>query len=152
MIRPFFSLLGLGYLGWCIVISGFALSSFAQIVQRFLSVEYSLVKEMSIVLLQVPFQWLFMAKSTREEKLQYLLIALTVSMVGSVMLLPLIGYHRLYGVSELFALLVFGFVVGAIFLLHSLLIARHSLPRRLAFTWVLYRLLLLGYVLYPRGG
>ncbi len=147
---PQSSLLRLLYIIWCIGISAYSLGSFAQLVQRYLAVPYDYKTEGLMVAAQVGFQWLFMARSNWGERVRYLFIALTVSMVGSLMLLPLLIYSSLSTISAMSATAYFFIVVGIIFVIHHRLIASNSLPKILSCTWVLYRLLLLLFVLVPR--
>lgn len=138
------------YVFWCIGISSFALSSFAKIIQEYLAIQYDYSSEALMVMGQVGFQWLFMAKCSWLERKVYALIAITVSMIGSLLLLPLIAYNQIFTVSALEATAYFFVVVGIIFVVHHLFLTRQKLPIFLTFTWVGYRLLLLIYVVFPR--
>ena len=138
------------YLAWCVGVSAFALGSFVHLVQEFLAVRYSYVHESVMVLGQVGFQWLFMSSSKWGNKIRYMFIALSVSMIGSVLLIPLLVWHGMYPVSPQGATVYFFGVVAIIFSIHHLLIVRNGLPRILSSTWIVYRLLLLAYVLIPR--
>ena len=138
------------YSCFCIGISSYALSAFAKIIQEHLAVHYDYRMEMIMVTGQVVFQWLFMLQSCWRLKIRYMLVALTVSMIGSLMLLPLIFYNLLTPVSALNAVCYFFTVVLAIFIVHYALIKKYNLPPRLTLTWVLYRCLLLAFVIYPR--
>ena len=140
------------YLLLCVGISGFALGTFAKLVQEHLAVEYSYQTEATMVLGQVLFQWLFMAKSSWSERISYATLALTVSMVGSILLFPLLAYAEFVDVSSLTATTYFAAVVLVIFSIHHWLIKINRLPRILTSTWVLYRLLLLTYLLVGFGG
>lgn len=145
------SLLRLVYIIWCVGISAYSLGSFVQLVQRYLSVHYDYKTEGVMVAAQVGFQWLFMNRSSWEERVRYMFIALTVSMVGSLMLFPLLIYNSFSSVSALRATAYFFVVVGIIFIMHHRLIVRNALPKSLSCTWVLYRLLLLFFVLVPHS-
>jgi uncharacterized membrane protein len=155
MVRWILSLRGLAllaYVCFCVGISGFALGSFTKITQRYLTVEYNYQTEALIVAGQVIFQWLFMIKSSWSEKKTYGVIALTVSMFGSVLLIPLLAYESIVGMSEIPAIWYFFGVVAIIFLAHHKLIKSEKLPTVLTLTWVLYRLLLLACLTIPRHG
>jgi hypothetical protein len=138
------------YLTPCICISAFALGSFVELVAPYVAVRYDYWSEVVLVTAQVGFQWLFMIRSSWEERVRYMFIALTVSMVGALMLLPLLLYNNLAPVSVGSATAYFFMVVGIIFVVHHRLIVRNSLPKILSYTWVLYRLLLLLFVATPR--
>ena len=143
-------LLRIAYVSWCVGLSAYSLGSFVQIIQSYLEVHYDYKSEGIMVITQVGFQWLFMTRSSWEERVRYLFITLTVSMVGSLLLLPLILQNRFLPVPAASATAYFFVVVGIIFIIHHRLIIRNSLPRILSCTWVLYRFLLLLFVLVPR--
>ena len=140
----------IGYSIACILISGFALSSFAKIIEEVLEVQYNFTTETLMVILQVPFQWLFMSRSSWHKKIVYLVIALSVSLIGSILLLPIIGISYIYSISNLIAISYFFLIVAIIFIIHFLLISQEKLPARLGITWVVYRCLILAYLLVPR--
>ena len=103
-----------------------------------------------MVILQVPFQWLFMLKNSWREKIVYLFIALSVSLIGSILLLPIIGMSYLLVIPNPVAIGYFFLVVAIIFLVHFLFISKEKLPAVLGITWIAYRCLILAYVLIPR--
>jgi hypothetical protein len=137
------------YVFWCIGISSFALGSFATIIQEYLAIQYDYSAEALMVMGQVGFQWLFMAKCSWLERKGYAIIALTVSMIGSLLILPLVAYHNFFTTSSVWATVYFFIVVGVIFVIHHRLVVRKKLPTILTYTWVLYRLSLLIYLVFP---
>ena len=134
------------YLCFCVIISGFALGYFAKIIQEYLAVSYNYKTEALFVLGQVIFQWLFMTNASWSDRKKYAVIALTISMFGSFLLLPLVVFAIIYGVSKTGAIAYFFTVVLIIFLCHHKLIKDEGLPSILTLTWVLYRALLLVYL------
>jgi hypothetical protein len=139
----------ISYIFFCVALSGFALGSFAKIIQEYLAVDYNYRTETLMVLGQVIFQWLFMKPSTWVERKKYAVIALTTSMIGSLLILPLLAYSSIYGVSKLISVAYFFSVVAIIFMAHHRFVKDERLPTVLSFTWVLYRLLLLAYLTIP---
>ena len=113
-------------------------------------VHYDYMAEAVMVAAQVLFQWLFMTRCGWNDRIRYLFVALTASMIGSLLLLPLVIMSHLATVSALSATIYFFVVVGIIFMIHHRLIVINALPTALSFTWVLYRLLLLLFVTVPR--
>lgn len=133
------------YLFLCVVISSFSLGSFSKIIQEYLTSNYGYSTEALLVMGQVVFQWIFMTKADWPERKKYAIIALTVSMLGSLMLIPLIVYDSINAVSCLWASHYFSTIVIIIFTIHRHLILQERLPPRLTFTWILYRTLILIY-------
>jgi hypothetical protein len=80
---------------------------------------------------------------------KYAVLALTISMFGSLLLLPLVTYSFMFQVSEIVALIYFFCVVAILFITHYWLIKKEQLPTVLTYSWVLYRLLVLSYVAAP---
>lgn len=140
------------YLVWCVGVSGFALSSVAHIVDRYLAVRYGFWLESFFVVAQVGFQWMFMPTSPWKLRQQYAVVALSVSMAGSLMLLPLLAFHRWHGAQPVFALAYFFAIVLVIFGIHHREIRRGGYPAHLTWTWLLYRTLLLVFLITPRSG
>lgn len=152
MLRWILSLRALAffaYICFCVCVSGFALGSFAKIVRGYLAVDYDYQTEALMVAGQVIFQWLFMIKSSWSERKKYAVIALTVSMFGSMLLIPLLAYSSIFEISEIAAVGYFFGVVAILFLAHHKLIKSEKLSSILTLTWVIYRLLLLAYLIIP---
>jgi hypothetical protein len=122
------------------------LNSFAQLIQGYLTVRYDWKFELMMVVGQVFFQWMFMLKSSWSERYEYLLLALTVSMIGGVMLFPLLILNSWSSVPPSLAIAYFFLVVFAIFIAHFSLIQQKHLPVHLTITWIVYRCLLLLFV------
>lgn len=147
MTRPFGPRGFLAAAGFAAAVVAIALtlSSFASRIQPYLSVRYDWTLELALVLGQVLFQWSFLLRRPREEKVSYAWIVIAVSALGSALLWPLLllvppSVPRLVNVAWFFA------VVGVMFAVHYVLVVRHHLPKRLCVTWVVYRLLILVFV------
>lgn len=140
------------YLLSCIAMSTFALSSFATIIQKYLAIHHAFWMETIMVVGQIGFQWIFMPALLWFDRFRYMTIALSVSMAGSLMLLPLIVYHWYLPVIPIYALGYFAMVVTTMFVLHHRLIETRFFPSHLSLTWILYRALLLVFLIYPRSG
>ena len=139
----------ISFLIWCVLLSSFILNAFSQLIPKYLTVRYDYKFEMIMVIAQVGFQWLFMITSSWNQRISYMFIALTVSMVGSLLLIPLLLFNSLILVSQETAVIYFFVVVFTIFLLHYKLLRRYSLPFHLTLTWILYRSFLLAFVTFP---
>jgi len=138
------------YLVLCVVIAAYSLSSFVEIIREYVAIRYSYRDEALFVVGQVGFQWLFMRYSSWAERKRYMFIALTISMIGAVLLWPLLICYRVLPLPVVGAISYFVLVVCVIFVMHHRLIIANSLPRILTGTWILYRLLLLLFIVSPR--
>jgi hypothetical protein len=70
-------------------------------------------------------------------------------MFGSMLLIPLLAYSSIFEISEIAAVGYFFGVVAILFLAHHKLIKSEKLSSILTLTWVIYRLLLLAYLIIP---
>lgn len=138
------------YYIFCIAISAFSLNHFAKIIDGVLTIEYNYQFELCMVLGQVFFQWLIILKAPWEERFTYLFCVLSVSMIGSILLLPLIVLNAYWQIELMWAVIYFFSIVLVMFFVHRSLIKKVNLAWYLTYTWVLYRVLLLVYIIYPR--
>lgn len=127
-----------------ILITALVLTRFAEIIRPVLAVRYSWWLEAGMVAGQVLFQWLFLAGRGWAVRWDYAALVLLVSLEGAVLLLPLLAWQHWAGpVGLLPALGYFFMVVGLMFLDHWRRVKAAGLPAHLCFSWVLYRCLLL---------
>jgi hypothetical protein len=143
-----FGLRGIGgalVFGAAVLVIARTLAAFALRIEEVLSVRYDWRLEIAFVLGQVAFQWAFLLRRPRAEKLSYAWVLIAVSSLGAALLWPLVALER--GALPLLGNLGWFFaVVGVMFAFHWLLVVRYRLPKRLCVTWVVYRLLLLVFV------
>jgi len=118
-----------------------SLGTFAAIIQPYLAVRYDWRFELGMVTGQVLFQWAFLWRRSWERRLSYAWILLAVSGLGGLLLLPVGALAT--SLTPATATLGFFAIVGFMFVVHWVLVARHGLPKWLCATWVLYRLLML---------
>jgi hypothetical protein len=130
-----------------IVFTAFTLSLYAVYLQRFISIQYSFYFELGMVVGQLSFQTLFILKWPLRVKLRYYLHLLAVSFTGSVLLWIMIGLHVLWPVTAVLSLLYFLAVVVFMFFEHKRRLAQIGLPFYLSLIWLLYRSLILLYIL-----
>ena len=131
----------------CVVITAAALSQFAKLIQHLLSVRYDWKFELSMVLGQLAFQFSFIYKKTNEQKISYYFNMLLVSLIGSVLLLPLLIINYFYSLNSLSNILYFFAVVLIMFFEHRRRVKKLEFPSYISYTWVLYRLLILIFIL-----
>ncbi len=139
-LRLLFALIAIVFTAW-------SLSIYAHYLQRFISVQYSFWFELAMVLGQLLFQTLFILKRPWRLKLHYYLQLLTVSFMGSVLLWGVIGWQAFLPLNDNVALGYFFCVLVFMFFEHKRRLKRMGLPVYLSFTWLLYRGLILLYLL-----
>lgn len=130
--------------------SAFSLNHFAKIIDGFFSIDYDHQFELCMVLGQLAFQCSVMFNANWKERFTYLFCVLSVSMIGSILLLPLIGFNAYQQTEPFSALVYFSSVVLVMFFIHRYLVKKVKLAWYLTYTWVLYRIFLLVYIIIPR--
>lgn len=130
-----------------VVFTAYTLSIYAVCLQRFISIHYSFYFELAMVLGQLLFQTLFIIKRPLSLKLRYYLHLLTVSLTGSLLLWVMIGLQALWIIPDTLSLFYFFAVVIIMFFEHKRRLAGIGLPFYLSLTWLLYRSLILVYIL-----
>jgi hypothetical protein len=123
------------------------LSSFALIIQQYLAIKYDLWFELGMVVGQVVFQWCVLWRRSWRERYDYALILIAISSLGAVLLWPLLLMNHISPASPRVAIGYFFIVVGIMFAVHWMLVVRAKLPKIVCATWVVYRLLILAFIL-----
>ena len=131
------------YMAGSIALSSFALKSVGDLLCTHLRIHYSYGFEALLVTGQIFFQWLFMWQCDWDLKRRYMVLALSISLIGSLLLLPLIFYGYVSSLPTWTSALYFFVVVGLIFGLHARGISLEEMPSHLTLTWFLYRLIIL---------
>lgn len=137
----------LGLMFIAIVFTTWVLSTYASILQEYLSITYSWSFELGMVLGQILFQLPFIYHTSRRDKYTYVYNMLIVSFIGSLLLCPLILINHLFALPPLVAIIYFLLVVAYLFFEHRKRIKNLQLPIYLSYTWILYRFLILLYIL-----
>ncbi|MGZ4053567.1 MAG: hypothetical protein ACXVPU_05785 [Bacteroidia bacterium] len=131
----------------CIAITAASLNQFARLIQHLITIKYDWKFELSMVIGQLIFQFPFIFRKTVKQKTDYYFNMLIVSMIGSVMLLPLITFNHFYLLSDLVNVIYFFAVVMFMFFEHKRRVKKLELPWYISYTWVLYRFLILIFIL-----
>lgn len=131
----------------CLLFTAFTLSQFSLLIASFLRIPYDWKLELAIVTGQMVFQFPFLYKKTFAVKWVYFENMLMVSLIGSLLLVPLILVNHFYQMPIEVNLVYFAAVVITLFFEHRRRIKRLQLPEYLCYTWVLYRLLILPFIL-----
>jgi predicted DCC family thiol-disulfide oxidoreductase YuxK len=103
----------------------------------------TLVGEGFITFGQLLFQGVLIYTLDKKTILNYFGNVMTISLMGSLMLLPLLIINSMVQISETIFLIGFGITVLIMFIEHSRRVKLLELPRFLSYTWVLYRVLIL---------
>jgi predicted DCC family thiol-disulfide oxidoreductase YuxK len=102
-------------------------------------------RELLLALGQIGFQAIFIQKMTKENQLNYLGNLVTISLMGSLLLVPMLILQPL--VSTYITLGWFGLTVSVMIAEHYRRTTLLQLPKFLTATWILYRLIALLIIL-----
>ncbi len=131
----------------CIAITAFTLSRYAKLIGHLLNVNYNWQFELFMVTGMLLFQYPFIYSKTAAVKFNYYYNMLLVSLMGSVLLWPLLIVNQFYVCSDSINLVYFFTVVLFMFLEHKRRVAKLQLPVFISYTWVLYRFIILIFIL-----
>jgi hypothetical protein len=131
----------------CIAVTAFTLSQYAKLIQHLLSINYNWLFELLMVLGMTVFQYLFIHKKTWSVKLDYFFKMLLVSLLGSVILWPLLLLNYFYNIIDIGNVSYFFGVVIAMFFIHKNIVAKMKLPFYLSYTYILYRFIILLFII-----
>ena len=131
----------------CVAVTAIILNQYAQLIQHLITVKYGWRFELCMIIGMLFFQYPFIYKKSPSQKLDYYFNMLIVSLVGSLLLFPLLVLNFYSNHSDTFNLLYFFTVVLIMFFDHKRRVAILSLPVIISYTWVLYRALILIIIL-----
>jgi hypothetical protein len=107
----------------------------------------TITRKLILVFGQIVFHGLFLIKFDKKIILNYIGNLMTVSLMGSLLLLPMLILNLIFNISESLTLGWFGITVLLMFVEHSRRIKLLQLPFYLSITWVIYRLIALTIIL-----
>jgi hypothetical protein len=131
----------------CIAVTAFTLSQYAKLIRHLLSINYNWLFELLMVLGMTVFQYIFIRKKTWSVKLDYFFKMLLVSLLGSVILWPLLLLNYFYNIIDIGNLIYFFGVVIAMFFIHKNIVEKMKLPFYLSYTYILYRFIILLFII-----
>ncbi|MDG2433926.1 DCC1-like thiol-disulfide oxidoreductase family protein [Flavobacterium sp.] len=105
------------------------------------------VREILFAIGQIGFQAHFIRKIDKQKQWNYIGNFVTVSIIGSLLLLPILFLNSYYNLNEYFILAWFGLTVNFMIYEHYRRINLLELPKYLTLTWILYRILALVIIL-----
>ncbi len=130
-----------------IAVTALTLDQYVQLVKHFLNIDYDWKFELLIVIGMLIFQYPFIHKYNWHQKLDYYFNMILVSFIGSVLLIPLLMLNHYSTFSDTFNILYFFTVVLIMFFDHKRRVAKLNLPVLLTYTWVLYRFIILIFII-----
>lgn len=131
----------------CMAVTAITLSQYAQLIQHLIKIKYNWQFESGMITGMLFFQYPFIYKKMWILKLDYYFNMLLVSLIGSVLLFPLLILNFYSNYSDIFNLLYFFTVVLLMFFIHKKRVAVLKLPELISYTWVLYRFIILIIIL-----
>ncbi|REG85180.1 DCC1-like thiol-disulfide oxidoreductase family protein [Winogradskyella sediminis] len=134
------------YILFATLIASLVLFKFSKLITRI--PESNFIREALITIGQIGFQALFISKLNFEKQLNYFGNLMTVSLMGSLMLIPVLIIDSMIQIPELVLLFWFGFTAAIMLFEHIRRIKLLELLKLLSATWILYRLLILLLILF----
>ena len=133
------------YLFFAILITALVLFEFSKIIA--VLPKGNLGREILLTSGQLFFQAVFLKQYSRKTIVNYAGNVMTVSLAGSLLLLPVIILNQLIVLPQMAIIIWFGTVVAIMFAEHFKRVKLLKLPFRLSFTWILYRIIALLLIL-----
>jgi hypothetical protein len=130
-----------------IVITAFTLNWYAALIQHLITINYNWRFELCMVTGMLFFQYPFIYKQQWQLKLDYYFNMLLVSLMGAILLWPVIMVNHFYTCVDLINVIYFFAVVWVMFWEHKRIVAKLSLPVFISYTWILYRIIILIFIL-----
>lgn len=133
------------YIIFASLVTTFVLFNFSKLIS--LLPKASVGRELLLAIGQILFQGLFLFRKQKKVVLNYIGNLMTVSLLGSLILLPVLFINVFFKLPELVLMLWFGMTVIIMFAEHIRRIKILQLPSFLTYTWVLYRIIALLLIL-----
>ena len=128
--------------------TGIILNNFAWHINMGLRLEHNWAREYYICFGQVIWQMLAIMLVAKEKTADYLGNMSTVSLIGGLLLLPVLGLNALFHFSPLVLILFFGAIVSFMLFEHIRRCKLLGISLTMTISWLLYRSVVLGLVLY----
>jgi hypothetical protein len=133
------------YIAFATIITTFTLFYFSEMLSNL--PKTNIAREFILAIGQMIFQSAFLLNQKKETIVNYLGNLMTVSLMGSIILMPLLILNTITTLPEMVILGWFGITVGLMFLEHARRIKVLALPFYLSITWVVYRIIALIVIL-----
>lgn len=133
------------FIAFSLTITAYTLFQYSNIIPAL--PKSSILREIVIAFSQIIFQSLFLIKLNRNTILNYIGNLMSVSLMGSLILIPIVLLNQFIKLSEMLLLGWFAVTVLIMFAEHFRRIKILELPSYLSYTWVLYRIIALFLIL-----
>lgn len=133
------------FIGFALTITTFVLYGYSNLIS--ILPKTNIWREVALAFGQIVFQSLFILKLDQKTIVNYAGNLMTVSLMGSLILLPILILNQFINIPETVILGWFGMTVFVMFTEHFRRIKILKLPQYLCYTWILYRILALFFIL-----
>jgi predicted DCC family thiol-disulfide oxidoreductase YuxK len=133
------------FIGFALTITTFVLFGYSNLILNF--PKSTITRELILAFGQIVFQALFLLKLDKQTILNYAGNLMTVSLMGSLILSPILLLSQFVQLPQMIVLGWFGVTVLIMFLEHFRRVKVLKLPFYLSFTWILYRIIALFLIL-----
>ncbi|MGO4771062.1 hypothetical protein ACEN2I_05325 [Flavobacterium sp. W22_SRS_FK3] len=133
------------FIGFALTVTSFTLFEYSNLIQTL--PKSNITREIVLALGQILFQILFILKLDRKTIINYAGNLMTVSIMGSLILIPILILNKYMSLPQTFVLGWFGLTVFIMFTEHFRRIKVLQLPFYLCLTWILYRIIALLLIL-----
>lgn len=131
----------------CMAVTAITLNQYAKLIRHLISISYDWRFEAGMIIGMLFFQYPFIYNKSYNQKLDYYFNMLLVSLIGSVLLFPLLLVNFYSDHNDAINLAYFFIVVLVMFFDHKRRVAALGLPLKISYTWVLYRAVILIFIL-----
>lgn len=133
------------FIGFALTITTFILFGFSNLITSL--PKTNILREVILAFGQLVFQSLFLLKLDQKTIINYAGNVMTVSLMGSLLLVPILILNQFINLPHLIVLGWFGITVCIMFAEHFRRIKILKLPLYLSYTWVIYRVIALLLIL-----
>lgn len=133
------------FIGFALTITTFVLFGYSNLIP--ILPKTNILREVILAFGQIVFQSLFLLKFDKKTIMNYAGNLMTISLMGSLILSPILLLNKFIDLPANFILGWFGITVLIMFAEHFRRIKILKLPQYLCYTWILYRILALVLIL-----
>ncbi|AXB55468.1 thiol-disulfide oxidoreductase DCC family protein [Flavobacterium fluviale] len=133
------------FIGFALTITSLVLFGYSNLIP--ILPKSNITREIILAFGQIVFQSLFLLKFDKKTIINYAGNLMTVSLMGSLILVPVLILNQFINLPEMFVLGWFGITVLIMCAEHFRRVKVLKLPFHLSYTWILYRILALLFIL-----